>query len=98
MRSQCSRASLSVVVTITEAALDSAPASRLISRGRSVRSPNCSVWLRRSSSWADTPPSNMEFLVDFKVNVPTGASESEVKDREKAEASATAKLADEGHL
>jgi muconolactone delta-isomerase len=40
----------------------------------------------------------MEFLVDFKVNVPTGASESEVKDREKAEASATAKLADEGHL
>ena len=40
----------------------------------------------------------MEFLVDFKVNVPTGASESEVKDREKAEAFATAKLADEGHL
>src|ERR1700736_230930 len=40
----------------------------------------------------------MEFLVEFKVNVPTGASESEVKDREKAEASATAKLADEGHL
>src|SRR5712691_5371095 len=40
----------------------------------------------------------MEFLVDFKVNVPTGASESEVKDREKAEALATAKLADEGHL
>ena len=40
----------------------------------------------------------MEFLVDFKVNVPTGASESEVKDREKAEASATAKVADEGHL
>lgn len=40
----------------------------------------------------------MEFLVDFKVNVPTGTPESEVKDREKAEASATAKLADEGHL
>src|SRR3989475_1627200 len=41
---------------------------------------------------------NMEFLVDFKVNVPTGTPESEVKDREKAEAFATAKLADEGHL
>ncbi|HXO59512.1 MAG TPA: muconolactone Delta-isomerase family protein [Candidatus Acidoferrum sp.] len=40
----------------------------------------------------------MEFLVDFKVNVPTGTPESEVKDREKAEASATAKLADAGHL
>jgi muconolactone delta-isomerase len=40
----------------------------------------------------------MEFLVDFKVNVPTGTPESEVKDRQKAEASATAKLADEGHL
>jgi len=40
----------------------------------------------------------MEFLVDFRVNVPTGTPESEVKDREKAEAFATAKLADEGHL
>lgn len=40
----------------------------------------------------------MEYLVDFKVTVPTGTPESEVKDREKAEASATAKLADEGHL
>src|SRR5438309_2879628 len=40
----------------------------------------------------------MEFLVDFRLNVPTGTPESEVKDREKAEAFATAKLADEGHL
>ena len=40
----------------------------------------------------------MEFFVDFKVNVPTGTPKSEVKDREKAEASATAELADEGHL
>src|SRR2546423_7942885 len=40
----------------------------------------------------------MEFLVDFRVNVPTGTPESEVKDREKAEAFATVKLADEGHL
>src|SRR2546428_6373695 len=40
----------------------------------------------------------MEFLVDFRVNVPTGTPESEVRDREKAEALATAKLADEGHL
>ena len=40
----------------------------------------------------------MEFLVEFEVNVPNGTPESEVKARETAEASATAKLADEGHL
>ena len=40
----------------------------------------------------------MEFLVDFEVNVPDGTSDSEVTDREHAEALAAAKLADEGHL
>jgi muconolactone delta-isomerase len=40
----------------------------------------------------------MEFLVEFEVNVPAGAPESEVKELEDAEASAAAKLADEGHL
>ena len=40
----------------------------------------------------------MEFLVEFEVNVPDGTPESEVKDRENAEASAAAKLVDEGHL
>jgi len=40
----------------------------------------------------------MEFLVDFQVNVPDGAPEPEVKDRERAEASAAARLVDEGHL
>jgi muconolactone delta-isomerase len=40
----------------------------------------------------------MEFLVEFKVNVPDGTPESEVKDRERAEASAAAKLVDQGHL
>ncbi len=40
----------------------------------------------------------MEFLVEFQVNVPDGTPESGVKDRENAEASAAAKLADEGHL
>jgi muconolactone delta-isomerase len=40
----------------------------------------------------------MEFLVEFDVNVPDGAPESEVRDRKNAEASAAAKLADEGHL
>ena len=38
----------------------------------------------------------MEFLVEFEVNVPDGTPESEVKDRENAEASAAAKLVDEG--
>jgi muconolactone delta-isomerase len=40
----------------------------------------------------------MEFLVELEVNVPGGTPESEVKDRENAEASAAAKLVDEGHL
>ena len=40
----------------------------------------------------------MEFLVEFEVNVPDGTPESEVQDRENAEASAAAKLVDEGHL
>jgi muconolactone D-isomerase len=40
----------------------------------------------------------MEFLVDFQVNVPDGTPESEVRDRERAEASAAARLVDDGHL
>ena len=40
----------------------------------------------------------MEFLVEFVVEVPDGASESEVEQRSRAEASATSRLADEGHL
>jgi muconolactone delta-isomerase len=40
----------------------------------------------------------MEFLVEFEVNVPDGTPESEVDDREQAEAAAAAKLVDQGHL
>jgi muconolactone D-isomerase len=40
----------------------------------------------------------MEFLVEFQVNVPDGTPEPEVEDRERAEASAAARLVDEGHL
>ena len=40
----------------------------------------------------------MEFLVEFEIDVPEGTPESEVNDRENAEAVAAAKLADEGHL
>ena len=40
----------------------------------------------------------MEFLVEFDTNVPAGASESEVNGRQRAEASAAAKLVDDGHL
>ena len=40
----------------------------------------------------------MEFLVGFQVNVPDGTPESEVKDRENAEAAAAAQLVDRGHL
>ena len=40
----------------------------------------------------------MEFLVEFEVDVPAGTSETEVKDRERAEVVAATRLADEGHL
>ena len=40
----------------------------------------------------------MEFLVEFEINIPQGTPESEVEERENAEASAAAKLVDEGHL
>ncbi len=40
----------------------------------------------------------MEFLVEFEVNVPHGTPQSEIEDRENAEAAAAARLVDEGHL
>jgi muconolactone delta-isomerase len=40
----------------------------------------------------------MEFIVEFELNVPEGTPESEVNDRQSAEASTAARLADEGHL
>jgi muconolactone D-isomerase len=40
----------------------------------------------------------MEFLVEFELGVPEGTPETEVKDRERAEAVAAAKLAEDGHL
>ena len=40
----------------------------------------------------------MEFLVEFEVNVPDGTPVSEVMRRERAEASAAGRLAEDGHL
>jgi muconolactone D-isomerase len=40
----------------------------------------------------------MEFIVEFEVHVPDGAPESEVDARYSAEATAAARLADEGNL
>ena len=40
----------------------------------------------------------MEFLVEFDLNVPDGAPASELEARNSAEASAAARLVDEGHL
>lgn len=40
----------------------------------------------------------MEFLVEFEVHVPNEAPASEVETRNSAEASAAARLVDEGHL
>jgi muconolactone delta-isomerase len=40
----------------------------------------------------------MEFLVEFEVEVPSGTPAGEVEQRTRAEASAAARLVDEGHL
>ena len=40
----------------------------------------------------------MEFLVEFDITVPDGTPVPEVADRQIAEASAAAKLAEDGHL
>jgi len=40
----------------------------------------------------------MEFLVQFELDIPDGVSESDVEDRETAEAGAAETLAEEGHL
>jgi muconolactone delta-isomerase len=40
----------------------------------------------------------MDFLVEFEIDVPAATPETEVKDRERAEAVAATKLVDEGHL
>ena len=40
----------------------------------------------------------MEFLVQFELNIPDGIPESEVQDRERAEAAAAETLAGEGHV
>jgi muconolactone delta-isomerase len=40
----------------------------------------------------------MEFLVQFELAIPDDVSESEVEDRERAEAAAAESLADHGHL
>lgn len=40
----------------------------------------------------------MEFLVEFELDIPDGAAESDVEDRQRAEAAAAETLADQGHL
>jgi len=40
----------------------------------------------------------MEYLVEFDVTIPGGTAESEVNDRERAEAVAAARLVEQGHL
>jgi muconolactone D-isomerase len=40
----------------------------------------------------------MEFLVEFEVEVPAGAPDAEVEQRQRAESAAAARLAEDGHL
>jgi muconolactone D-isomerase len=44
------------------------------------------------------PEEDMEFLVEFEITIPRGVTETEVKEREAAEAEAAAKLMEDGHL
>ena len=41
---------------------------------------------------------SMEFLVEFKVEVPAGTPDAEVEQRERAESAAAARLVEDGHL
>jgi len=41
---------------------------------------------------------SMEFMVEFKVEVPAGTPHAEVEQRERAESAAAARLAEDGHL
>ena len=40
----------------------------------------------------------MEFLVEFELEVPVGAPDAEVEQRQRAESAAAAELAEDGHL
>ena len=40
----------------------------------------------------------MEFLVEFELEVPAGTPQPELEQRERAESTAAAKLAEDGHL
>ena len=53
---------------------------------------------RQSELLGKTKEEDMEFLVEFEIKIPEGTTESEVNDREDAEAEAVATLAEEGHL
>ena len=63
---------------------------RLMSRGKRL-SPQLELV-------GQTKEEDVEFLVEFEIKIPEGTPESEVKDREDAEADAAAKLVEEGHL
>src|ERR1700733_5771943 len=52
----------------------------------------------RSDAITTTKEKRMEFLVEFDVHVPDGARAIEVEVRNSAEATAAAKLVEEGHL
>jgi muconolactone delta-isomerase len=45
-----------------------------------------------------TAEESMEFLVEFEINIPPEAAETEVERRESAEAASAAALVEQGHL
>jgi muconolactone delta-isomerase len=57
-----------------------------------------SIDANRNDVTSAASPTLMEFLVQFELDIPDGVAESEVEDRETAEAAAAETLADEGHL
>jgi muconolactone D-isomerase len=64
-------------------------------RGRLDRGGDAAAGSHTFSSTEEKP---MEFLVEFEVNVPDGTPKRDVDARNSAEASAAARLVDEGHL
>jgi muconolactone D-isomerase len=59
---------------------------------------SCGVETPTPTSLDQHKEDSMEFLVEFELEVPAGATRAEVEQRQRAESAAAAKLAEDGHL
>jgi muconolactone D-isomerase len=58
----------------------------------------CGVETLTPTSLDQHKEDSMEFLVEFELEVPPGTPHAEVEQRQRAESTAAAKLAEDGHL